>query len=436
MNKGFLVSATHTGSGKTMITLGLLRHLRDLEHSVSPAKAGPDFIDPTYHTVASGTDCLNLDPWAMSPSRLTNLSTTHGKDSILVVEAMMGLYDGALDATGTPADLARHLGLPIILVLDCTGQSHSVGAIVRGFLTHQQDLNFAGIILNRVGSLRHEHLLRDALKSFDIKILGAIPRQDNLSLPSRHLGLHRAEEIEDLEFFITNAAKVMKESIDIDSLLSLELSPTPSSISSPPVSFPPLGQHIAIARDLAFSFIYPHLLRDWHSSGATLSFFSPLADESPPPDCDAIYLAGGYPELHCPQLSSATNFASSMRKASSSGKFIYGECGGYMVLGNHLIDSEGVKHPMLGLLPITTSFASRKLSLGYRHASLSTPTPFGAKSTTFASHEFHYTTLTESDPSVPPLFSVKDALGNSLGDYGMSLGNTMGSYLHLLDVTP
>lgn len=432
MSNGFLISSACSGSGKTLVTLGLLRAFCDNGYDVSPAKAGPDFIDPMFHRSACGKDCINLDPWAMSPQRLQHLAGTHGSNSLLVVEGMMGLYDGALDGTGTPADLAKLLDLPIIFVIDCTGQSHSVSALVRGFITHDPSLSFGGIILNNVGSPRHESILRRALESCDIEILGVIPRKEDLQVPSRHLGLVPAAELSDLESFITRASSTIQESLDLSRLSTFSCAPFASSSSSS--LFPPLGQKIAIASDIAFSFTYPHLLTDWHTQGCELNFFSPLADESPPSDCDAIYLPGGYPELHCDRLSSCSAFFDSLRSASEQGIFIYGECGGYMVLGESIIDSSGVSHPMSNLLPLTTSFSSRKLSLGYRRATLSTSCPLGEQGMSFGSHEFHYSTLVSgSDSSVSPLFSLTDSLGTDLGFSGMRVGNTMGSYIHLLD---
>ena len=342
----------------------------------------------------------------------------------------MGLFDGAADGTGSAADLAKLLALPVVLVVDCTRQSHSIAALVSGFKEFRKDVEVVGVILNRVGSVRHEEMLRAALADIAVHVFGAVERRDDLTLPSRHLGLVQAAEQEELETFLMRAANIVEESIDIDRLLGLT---TGHVIGGTEVvrKIPPLGQNIAVAHDTTFAFIYPHLLDGWRKQGAQIELFSPLANEKPTSDCDAIYLPGGYPELHASMISANECFLSGLKDAASRNVFIYGECGGYMVLGEGLIDSKGVRHKMAGLLGLETSFANRKLQLGYRVIELNEDMPFGAKRSTFAAHEFHYSTvMLEKGIS---FVSATDARGEYLGSKGLRAGNVTGSYMHLID---
>ncbi len=426
-----MIAAPNSGSGKTVISLALLRALKISGHDVRAAKAGPDYIDPAFHEVSSGISSINLDPWAMSSGRCRDLAGTQAGDGgTLLIESMMGLFDGAIDGSGTSASLARALDVPVVLVVDAAKQSHSIAALVGGFRDHDRDINICGVILNRLGSARHEAMLRQALSEIGMPVLGAVMRNSNLELPERHLGLVQAGEMLAIEAFISGAAKQIAKECDLEFLIDcfrpLQLTNAVNENSTEGIISPP-GQNIAIARDQAFSFIYPHLLNDWRGQGAQISFFSPLADEGPADDADAVYLPGGYPELHAGRISNAENFSSLMEKARSRNSLIYGECGGYMVLGNGLVDGEGTGHSMLGFLQLGTSFEIRQLHLGYRvlaaHGDF-----FAGKS--INAHEFHYTCAISETGD--PLFSVCDALGSSLGDHGLRDGNVMGSYMHLI----
>ncbi len=359
---GFVLAAPQSGSGKTLTTLALLRLLTRQGMALRSAKAGPDYIDPAFHAAATGHPSVNLDPFAMRPDLLRALAFADARP--LVVEAMMGLYDGAADGSGSAADLAEMLGLPVVFLVDCAKQSHSIAALVRGFRDHRPSLRFAGLMLNRVGSLRHETLLRDALKPLGLPILAVLPADPALTLPERHLGLVQAGERADLAGFLDRAAAWMASGLQpgaLDGLLGVTL-----RAPAPPKPLAPLGAHIAVARDTAFAFSYPHLLEGWRQAGAALSFFSPLADEGPAAEADAVFLPGGYPELHAGRLAAASRFPEGMQAAARRGALIYGECGGYMALGEGLVDADGIRHGMLGLLPVETSFAQRKRHLGYR----------------------------------------------------------------------
>ncbi|MGI9354231.1 MAG: cobyrinate a,c-diamide synthase [Rhizobiaceae bacterium] len=426
---GFLIAAPQSGSGKTTVTLGLMRSLKRQGVVTAPAKAGPDYIDPAFHAFASGVDCVNLDPWAMRPELLRSLAADCAALGTLVVEGMMGLFDGAADGSGSAADLAVLLGLPVVLVIDTARQSHSIAALASGFRDHRPDVRIAGVILNRIGSKRHEVMLRAALQGIGMPVLGAMMRDDDLVLPSRHLGLVQAREHEELEFFVERAADAVEQGTDIDALLSLHRVGT--NTAAPCENIPPLGQLTAVACDDAFAFIYPHLINNWRGQGAQASLFSPLADEGPTVDCDAVFLPGGYPELHVGRLASNMRFMGELHDAANRGALIYGECGGYMVLGDGLVDSDGIRHKMAGLLRLETSFAARKLQLGYRMIEQQSNLPFGMRGTTFSAHEFHYSTATREEGE--SLFRAKDALDQDLGLKGLRCGNVAGSYMHLID---
>lgn len=430
---GLLIAAPHSGAGKTTVTLGLLRALRRAGVAVRSAKAGPDYIDPAFHAAASGGPCVNLDPWAMRPALIARFAgEARQQRGAFVVEAMMGLFDGAADGSGSAADLASMLGLTVVLVVDCAKQSHSVAALVRGFATHRADIAIAGLVLNRVGSDRHESLLREALAPLAIPVLGVLPRQPDLALPERHLGLVQAGEHGDLGAFIERTADWIGRGCDLPALAALagtgpDAEAAVSTDSAAPLA--PLGRTIAVARDDAFAFSYPHLLAGWRDAGAALSFFSPLADEAPDPAADAVYLPGGYPELHAGRLAAASAFLAGTRAAAERGVAIYGECGGYMVLGETLTDADGKAHAMLSLLPLETSFARRKLHLGYRRV---TPVGGGPWSGRLRAHEFHYASIVAEGPG-EALFRASDARGTDLGGHGLRRGNVSGSFLHLID---
>lgn len=431
--KGFIIAASSSGSGKTTVTLALLRLLRQKGVKVSSGKAGPDFIDPQFHTLALAKECLNFDPWSMrKPLLLDQADNATTNDEILLIEAMMGLFDGAADGTGSAADLAKLLNLPIILVVDCAKLSHSVAAIVHGFQTFRNDIEIAGVILNKVGSARHERMLRSAIEPLGIKVFGAVMRDDALSLPERHLGLVQAIEHPLMDQFIENAAEKLDGAIAVDAILD-SLSEVGCENSDPIAKIPPLGQRISVAKDLAFSFIYPHLIEGWKEQGAEISFFSPLSDEGPDEhsddSCDAVFLPGGYPELHADAISQADNFRKKMLQAAERNIKIYGECGGYMALGEGLIDADGTRHKMLGLLPIETSFSERKRNLGYRKLELASDF-LGV--TQLKAHEFHYSREVKNNTNAP-LFSAQDALGKELGTFGARVNNIAGSYMHIVD---
>ena len=423
--RGLVISAPSSGQGKTLVTLGLLRALRDRGIAVASAKSGPDFIDPAFHESATGRACVTLDAFAAPPSQLAARAAMQSGAEMLVVEGAMGLCDGAASGgpvgRGATVEVARALSLPVILVIDCARMGQTVGAIADG-LSRAAGVPVAGVILNRVASPRHERMLREAMAGV-APVLGVLPPDPDCALPSRHLGLVQAGEHPNLEEFISRMAVRIAKTCDLDAILTgaapLAHGPTPSR-------FQPLGQRIAVARDDAFSFLYWHMLEDWRAAGAEISFFSPLADQPPEDTADAVYLPGGYPELHAARVARAEGFAAGIARAATRNAIIYGECGGYMVLGQGLMDEFGTSHPMLGLLQLETSFAKKKRHLGYRH--LDGETPFGR---TFLAHEFHYASTLSARGE--PLFRAWDGSGQALPAMGLRQGRIMGSFAHLIE---
>ncbi|MBS28324.1 MAG: cobyrinic acid a,c-diamide synthase [Alphaproteobacteria bacterium] len=434
---GLIVAAPASGSGKTVLTLGLLRALRDRGLAIAGAKAGPDYIDPAFHTAATDRPAFNLDPWAMRPETLAGLIAAQPAD-LLLVEGVMGLFDGAhlpdRPDAGSTADLAALTGWPVILVVDAGKQAASAAAIVRGFAGHRHDVRIAGVIFNRVASESHEAVLRSAVTSAtpEIPVLGAVYRDPALALPERHLGLVQAGEHGDLERFIAAAAEAVTAQIDLDTLRGLAVPYQGIGGTETPPPLPPIGQVIAVARDAAFAFAYPAILAAWQQAGAEIRTFSPLADDAPDPAADAIYLPGGYPELHAGQLAGADVFLGGLRAAAARSTKIFGECGGYMVLGRGLIDETGARHEMADLLPVETSFAARRLHLGYRTATVAQDGPLGPAGTTYRGHEFHYAAIAGEDTRTP-LFTAENARGEPLGQTGAIAGSVCGSFIHLID---
>lgn len=429
MTPGLVIAAPRSGSGKTVITLGLLAALRRRGTVVAPAKTGPDYIDPAFLGRAALREAINLDPWSMSPGQLKSLAAMQATGAdLLLIEGVMGLFDGAADNTGSTADLAELLELPVVLVVDSERQSQSVAPLVAGFANWRPGVRIGGVILNRVASAKHERMLVDALSATGIPCLGAIPRDQGLLIPERHLGLVLPGEVAAFDSFIDAAAETMGDYVDLPRLLSLA-APLPEAEASPR-ALAPLGQRIAIARDDAFAFAYPHLLDGWRAMGAELSVFSPLADEAPAVDADAVYLPGGYPELHGPALSAASTFKAGLTAARDRNALIYGECGGFMVLGDAIVDKAGNAHEMTGLLPLTTRIDRPKRILGYRRLVQSGDLPWPGH---LNGHEFHYSSARQS--RLPPLFAATDARGDALPPMGAVIGRVMGSYAHVIDAT-
>jgi cobyrinic acid a,c-diamide synthase len=489
--RGLIVAATRSGSGKTTITLALLAALKRRGIAVRAAKVGPDYIDPAFHAAATGAPSVNLDSWAMPPALLDALAAdAAGSAQILIVEGVMGLFDGVPGApgrTGASADIAARFGLPVLLMLDVSGQSQTAAAVARGLATHDPDVRIAGVVLNRVGSERHRALVADAIASIGVPVLGAVPRDAALAMPERHLGLVQANEHADLAARFDCLAAMAERHLDLDRIAAMAAplnfqalcgtaglslpgwtgqTPVPGACSRhsgapqsgepgihnhdglglwipgsrPPaeprndgachLALPPPGQRIALAADAAFTFVYPHVLDGWRRTGAEIVAFSPLADEPPPESCDACWLPGGYPELHAGALANANRFRDGLRRFAAT-RPVHGECGGYMVLSEGLEDAHGARHAMAGLLGHAASFAKRKLHLGYREARLLCDNPLGAAGEIIRGHEFHYATVIASGTD-ERFLALTDAQGRPVGNAGGRRGSVTGTFFHAI----
>lgn len=431
--RGLIIAAPRSGSGKTSVTIGLLRALKRRGLAVRGAKSGPDYIDPGFHAAATGQPGVNLDSWAMAPGLVATLlaQSAAGAD-MLIIESAMGLFDGIRSdpgRSGAASDLARRYGLPVLLVLDVSGQSQTAAAVAKGFATYDSDVRIAGVVLNRVGSERHRRMAADAIEAIGLPVVGAIMRDPRMIMPERHLGLVQASEYGALEEFIERMADVMEASLDLDRMAALA-APVEPEAGNENAMLPPPGQRIALAQDAAFTFLYPHLAGYWHSAGAEIVPFSPLADEAPAVDCDVCWLPGGYPELHAARLASAENFRNSMTRFATS-RPVHGECGGFMVLGQELEDAEGKTHRMLGLLGHATSFARRKMNLGYRQATIRTDCPIGKAGSLVRGHEFHYAQVIRPGAD-EPLADLADGLATPIGPSGARRGHVSGTFFHAI----
>jgi cobyrinic acid a,c-diamide synthase len=433
---GIVISAPASGQGKTIVTLAIIRALTNYGLAVAAAKAGPDYIDTAFHAAAGGEPCFNLDPWAMRLDTFVGIAARLGEGSSMIVcEGAMGLFDGAADGRGSTADISAITGWPVVLVVDVRGQGASVAALLRGFASHRPDVPLAGVILNRVGSGKHADILTGAIRDsgLNLPVLGCLPRDAALALPDRHLGLVQASEHPALDDFLEGAAAIVRKSIDLKALRRIARRAPAGRGKIAPLA--PIGQRIAVARDEAFAFSYASVLEGWRAAGSELSFFSPLADEAPARDADAVYLPGGYPELHAGRIAGNGRFLVGLREAAARDAAIYGECGGYMVLGRELTDANGTPHAMAGLLPVETSFADRRRHLGYRVATTASDSVLGPGGAVFAGHEFHYATIVVEGPAAP-LFRTADARGEDCGHVGLTAGRVAGSFIHLIDRAP
>lgn len=431
MTPGLLIAAPASGTGKTTVTLGLIAAFRARGVAVQPFKCGPDYIDPGFHAAASGRASVNLDSWAMDGGRITALVTGSDPADLVIAEGSMGLFDGVAIpgalGTGASADIAALTGWPVVLVMDVSGQAQSAAAVASGFARFRPEVQLVGVILNRVASSRHEALVRDGMARAGITVFGALPRRPGLALPERHLGLVQAEETGDLVRLLAEASDFVTGAVDLDALQAS--AKCHAMHGGQPRRLPPPGQRIALARDSAFSFVYPHVLADWRAQGAEVLPFSPLDDQCPDGSADVCWLPGGYPELHAGRLAVADRFRDSLRVFAETRR-VHGECGGYMAMGEGLVDAHGVRHRMAGLLGLETSYAVRKMHLGYRRAVLSGPIPGCMHGAALRGHEFHYSTIL-AQPDIP-LALVTDASGAQVPETGSRRGNATGSYFHLI----
>ncbi len=400
----FLIAGTHSGCGKTTITLGLIAALRARGVRIQPFKAGPDFIDPGLHTKVAGIPSRNLDGWMLGRDyNLEMFQRLMNESDLGLAEGVMGLFDGYEGSTesGSSAELAKWLGIPVILVVDARSMARSAAALLYGFKNFDPALDLRGVIFNRIGSRAHLEYLKEAVcPNFpNLAVLGGIPREQSVQIPERHLGLVTADEMALDGRWQAKLAGIMEEFLDLDLLLEIARYEKKPSETAEAAGVAPARQSllptIAVARDAAFCFYYPDNLELLEKSGANIRFFSPVSGEAVPEGCSGIYLGGGYPELFAEAISKNSAFLESLRKAADSGMPIYAECGGLMTLGRFIDTAEGVKFPMAGILPFGTRMLARRRALGYTEVVLRRPCLLGEPGMRIRGHEFHYSEIVD-----------------------------------------
>ncbi|HBG04953.1 MAG: cobyrinic acid a,c-diamide synthase [Geobacteraceae bacterium GWC2_58_44] len=455
--KRIVIAAPHSGSGKTTLTLGIMAALKSRGLSVAPFKVGPDFIDPGYHRVVTGTPSVNLDGWICAPGFVRASFAHHAAGAdIAVIEGVMGLFDGidGVSEAGSTAEIAKLLGAPVILVVDARSQARSAAALVHGFASFDPGVRLAGVIFNNVASPNHERVLREALAAGcpKVALLGCVPRDAALAIPSRHLGLLTAEENPLSEGFVEHLARVIDRHLDLAAILDLDESeqvhqvhqvhkvhkvhkvhsvhepkaeptvPVPDS-AAPPVK-------IAVARDAAFCFVYQDNLRLLRESGAELCCFSPLQDQALPAGISGVYLPGGYPELFAEKLAGNHRLKEEIRGVVEAGMPVYAECGGFIYLTGGVASDQDVAHPLVGIFPVRTRMLPRRKALGYREVELLAESVIGAKGTIARGHEFHYSEMEEMPAGIERLYAVSRK-GVALEPEGYRYKNCLASYIHL-----
>lgn len=432
---GFVIAAPASGSGKSMLSSGLMRAFSK-NRSVQGFKIGPDYIDPMYHTAACGRPSFNLDPWMLNEAQNRELyaENTHNAD-LAIVEGVMGLFDGigGDPLTGSSAGMAVCLGLPIILVVDCAKMSGSAGALVHGFDTWNPQVHIGGVICNRVASARHELLLRAALAPLHIPLLGFIPKKPELFVPERPLGLITAiERAAGTEQFLDTAETIVRACIDCEMLETIARTASPLRQDSSAILSLPHSDarpcRLAAARDEAFCFYYASNLMLLSAAGAEIVPFSPLHDRELPPDIQGIYFGGGYPELYARELSENQSMLEAVRRFAARGGLVFAECGGLVYLTESIRTDAG-SYPLSGVLPGSCQM-TECLNMGYRSISAMQPNWLLPIGKTIRSHVFHYS-VWQPGTAVQALFRMQDAAGAEAGTDGICLGRVIASYNHI-----
>lgn len=431
--KALVIAGTTSGVGKTTIAIGLMGALRSRGMKVQPFKTGPDYIDPTYHTLVAGEPSRNLDTWMLSHDAVTELfrRASKGKD-IAVIEGVMGLFDGrsSVSEEGSTAELAKVLNAPVILTMDSRKGARSLAAMASGYRDFDRSLNIIGVILNGIGSNTHFTLCKDAIEYYtSLKVLGYLPRSEELSLPERYLGLIPTVEGDTDRQTIARLIDQCNKTFDIDKILHLSQIPDINNCDSglfPSKTVPPKIK-IAIARDKAFSFYYQDSLELLQAWGAELASFSPLNDINLPPQICGIYIGGGFPELYAEDLAKNTSLKEAIQKTALQGMPVYAECGGLMYLGKYIRDTSGNEHSMVGCIPASSRIDGTRLSLGYRTIQALNDGPILHMGETVHGHEFHWSVLKDKT-CIANAYLLKD--GNQTRE-GFQINNLLASYIHL-----
>lgn len=428
-----IIAGTHSGCGKTTITLGIMAALCERGIKVQPFKCGPDFIDPTLHQMVTGRTSRNLDVRMCGSDFVNKIFADHApEDGLTVIEGVMGLFDGG---RGSAAYLAKFLDVPVILVIDISSAAESVAAVVKGFETLDPEIRLAGVIFNRVASERHQEMVTRAVEDHcQTKIIGCLPRDESISIPSRHLGLQMGMES---GLDLKHLSMIITENIDLDALLEIlgyanqqakikKSNQQPATENRNRDSNRNKRVKIGIAWDEAFCFYYIDNLDMIEAAGAELVLFSPLHDQQLPKGLDGIYLGGGYPELYAAKLSDNTGMREEIKKFSKTGKPVYGECGGFMYLTDSITDTHGNLYSMAGVYPAATRMRNRLSRLGYRRLEITTATLLGQPGAYLYGHEFHYSEVAEMDSGVKRAYLLDDGRLE-----GYLVDNTLAGYVHL-----
>jgi cobyrinic acid a,c-diamide synthase len=437
-----LLTAPMSGSGKTTISAGLIAALSARGLQVAPFKCGPDYIDPSYHALAAGRACHNLDAWLTPPEQIAGILARRSAGADLaLIEGVMGLFDGYAgdDDSGSSAHIARLTATPLLIVLDVRAMARTAAALISGLRDFDPRLKVAGVILNRAGSPRHARMVQEAIEnSTGLPVLGHLQRDEAITLPERHLGLVPTAEPGRWQDWLAEVRARIEANIDLDRVITLartapaiEALSEVSALSPPPLSASPHPPIIAVARDEAFSFIYEDNLDLLRAAEAEIAFFSPLRDPALPKGAGALYLCGGFPELYAAQLSANRSLHAAIRAAAADGLPIYAECGGLMYLTEALVDATGAAHPMVGLLP-GRSVMTTRLTLGYRVVEAQTDNWLWRAGETVCGHEFHYSVWEDRPAALSPLYTcLPDALRPEARPEGVHQANILASYVHI-----
>jgi len=417
MTKTVLLAGTHSGVGKTTVSMGIMAALKQRQMDVQPYKVGPDYIDPTYHTAICGRPSRNLDTFMMQVDGVRRTFSRHAQNTdINVIEGVMGLFDG-MDSTeiASSAHVAKSLGVPVILVINVHGMSRSAAALVKGFSEFDKDVNIAGVILNRVGSPRHAQMIKDCIP--DIPVVGTLPRNQDISVPSRHLGLYMAHE---QDFDTSKLAEFIEQNIDLDAIISIAES-APDIGPSEEVNLPEPDVKIGVALDSAFCFYYQEMFDSFREAGAEIFPFSPIKGEVP--EVDGMYFGGGYPELYLKELEGSRT-TKVLKNLSADGMPIYGECGGLQYLSRSY-EVDGTTYRTADLFPAETVMTKKLQALGYTEGVAKGDFIKG----TIRGHEFHYS-VTNCAGDARLAYEMKRGKGIRDGKDGITEHNSLASYTH------
>ncbi len=429
MTRAVIIAGTHSGSGKTTVTLGVMAALGRMGNRVQPFKCGPDFIDPSLHRLVTGTDSRNLDLWMAGEEFSRQTFALHSANAdISVIEGVMGMFDGG---DSSSAALAEKLHIPVVLVVDVRSQAESAAAVVKGFETLNPNVHLVGVILNRVASPRHLQLVTDGIKKHcQAEVLGHLPRNVVFAMPERHLGLHMGAEEPISPEAIAELAGTVAEHVNLKRLLELATIAEPATVAR--TESRSASVRIGVALDQAFCFYYEDNLDLLRRAGSELVFFSPLADTHLPPGVSGLYLGGGYPELYAGKLAENRSMLTQIKAWAEQGGVIYAECGGFMYLTQGIVDLDGRFFPMVDVFPVKVQMQNRRAGLGYREVTLTGDGLFGAKGTVMRGHEFHYSRISgDDDAALARIYTLTNNGGDDCGPEGYRYKNVLGGYMHL-----